>query len=87
MSAKQKQYLELLKIRQKGRKRDTIILGTVFGVSLLALVFLGITGQIAGRAIYLAAGMVAVFGVSYLMAWMRLEGVNNLIDLITQTEE
>jgi hypothetical protein len=80
-------YLDLLKIRQKGRRRDAVILGGIFWLVFIALVFLLITGQLTGRTKIIVAAMEVVFGAAYLMAWVRLEVTRNTIDLIRSTME
>lgn len=80
-------YRELLGIRQKGRRRDVILIGSVFWIIFLALIFLGLTGQVVGRSIYIVTGIEVVFGAAYLMAWVRLEDIKTLIELLSNLPE
>ena len=87
MTNKSKNYLDLLEIRRKGRHRDSYLLGGIFWLVFIALVFLVITGQLAGKALTIVIALEVVFGMAYLMAWVRLEEVKNTIDLIRSTLE
>lgn len=82
MPEKMENYLDLLEIRQKGRRRDMYFLGGMFWLIFIAEVVLLITSQLTGRAVVIVSAMEVVFGVAYLMAWVRLEQVKNAIELI-----
>lgn len=87
MSQKMENFLELLKIRQKGRRRDSYLLGGIFWLVFVVLVFLLLTDQLEGKALTIVIALEVVFGMAYLMAWVRLEEVKNTIDLIRSTME
>ena len=55
-------YSTLLKIRRSAGRRDVTILGGIFIVFFVAMIALGMLGQLTGRSLYLVAAMVAVFG-------------------------
>ncbi len=84
MANKLENYLDLLKIRQKGRRRDAYVFGGIFWLTLIAELILLLTGQLTGRAIVIVSGLEVVIGIAYLMAWVRLEQVRNNIDLIRE---
>lgn len=86
-SSKLENYLNLLKIRVRARRRDTLILGVVFWISFTATIILGIIEQLSGRALILVAGMVVVFGFSYLTTWVKLECIRNSIDILDQLQD
>ena len=85
MTNKTENYLELLKIRQKGHRRDSYLFGGIFWLVFVSLVFLMLTGQLTGKALTIVIALEVVFGMAYLMAWVRLEEVKNFIDLIRST--
>ena len=85
MSEKKQDYLELLLIRQKGRRRDTVLLGGIFWIFFVALVFLTLTEQLTGRALVIVTAIEVVFGMAYLMAWMRLEQIKNILEMLRNT--
>ncbi len=75
-------YLTLLSIRQAGRRRDTIITGGIFLISFVSMIALGLIDKISGRSLYLVSALVVVFGISYLMTWIKLEIIKGMIELI-----
>ena len=75
------QYTSLLRIRQTARRRDARIIGSVFLMSVLAFVALGLLGDVSGRTVYLLIGILIAFGVSFLMAWIRLKIVTSNLEL------
>jgi hypothetical protein len=81
-SNKLENYLALLTIRRAGRHRDTFITGGIFLISFVSMIALGLLDRLSGRSIYFVAGMVIVFGFSYLTTWVRLEIIKGSIELI-----
>jgi hypothetical protein len=81
------QYTSLLRIRQTARRRDARITGGVFLMSVLATMALGLLGDLSGRAVYLLMGILIAFGVSFLMAWVRLEIVTSNLELATYLQQ
>jgi len=79
-------YLTLLSIRRAGRRRDTIIAGGIFLLSFISLIALGLLDRLSGRSLYLVSALVVVFGIGYLMAWIKLEIVKGTIELIGNIE-
>jgi len=75
-------YLSILEIRQKSRRWTVTILGGTFIVSTLAILAVGLVTGLDDRSVYLTAGVDIVFGLSFLMAWVRLEIVRNSIELL-----
>jgi uncharacterized membrane protein len=75
-------YCALLTIRQAGRRQATVIAGGIFIISFIAMITLGILDRLTGRSFYLVAAMVVVFGINYLMTWMRFEIIRGSIELI-----
>ena len=75
-------YLSILEIRQKSRRWTVTILGGTFIISTLAILAVGLVMGLDDRSVYLTAGVDIVFGLSFLMAWVRLEIVRNSIELL-----
>jgi hypothetical protein len=75
-------YRSLLRIRQAAGRRDVNILGGVATVSFLALIALGLLERIERRSLYITAGMVVVFLLTSLMAWVKLQIVNGMVELV-----
>jgi Zn-dependent protease with chaperone function len=81
------QYTSLLRIRQTARRRDARIIGSVFLMSVLAFVALGLLGDVSGRTVYLLIGILIAFGVSFLMAWIRLKIVTSNLELAAYLQQ
>lgn len=79
-------YLSLLEVRQKSRRWNVTFLGGIFFVSILATLALGLVMGLSGRSVYLITGIDIVFGLGFLMAWVRLEIVRNSIDLLNNLQ-
>ncbi len=77
-------YLMLLATRRAGRRRDATIAGAVFFLSLLAMLSLGLLGQLNGRSVYWGVALVATLGISFLMAWVKLQLVEQSVELINE---
>jgi hypothetical protein len=75
-------YRDLLVIRQSARRREVTMIGAIFLVSFTFLVAKGILSGLGGREMYIVAAMNVVFMIVFLMAWVRLEIINGVIDLI-----
>ena len=76
------QYSSLLRIRQKARRRDVRLSGGVFLVSVLITIGLGLLNGELGRSTYLLGGIIVASGLSYLTVWVRLEIINNTLELM-----
>lgn len=76
------QYSGLLEIRQKARRRDVIIIGSVFLIAVLATIALGLLDELQGRSIYLLLGLTLAFGLGFVQIWVRLEITNASLELV-----
>jgi Zn-dependent protease with chaperone function len=76
------QYASLLKIRQKARRRDAIIIGSVFLIVVFATIALGLLDELQGRSIYLILGLTLAFGLGFVQTWVRLEIINASLELV-----
>ena len=79
-------YLSLLEIRRKSRRWNVTILGGFFLISILATLAVGLVTGLGDRSVYLIAGIDIVLGLSFLMAWVRLEIVRGTIDLLNNIQ-
>lgn len=75
-------YLSLLEIRQESRHWNVIFLGGIFIAVILATLAFGLVTGLSGRSVYLIIGVDIVLGLSFLMAWIRLEIVRSSIEML-----
>ncbi len=59
-------YLALLTIRQAAERRDTVITGGIFFLSVASMVVLGLLYGLSGRSVYIIAATIIIFGFAYL---------------------
>jgi uncharacterized membrane protein len=81
-SKKGESYRALLVIRKAAMQRNTVLIGSIFLITFLAFIVLGLLEKLSGRSVYLIAGMIACFGIGYLTTLIRLEIVKSSIDLM-----
>lgn len=79
-------YLSLLEIRRRSRRWNLIFLGGIFIVSILFTLASGLAIGLSGRSVYLITGINIVLGLSFVMAWVRLEIVRSSIDLLNNLQ-
>jgi hypothetical protein len=77
-------YLDLLKIRQSARRREVRILGCFFLISFLLMMGSGLIYGLGPREVYLVAGVNVALGLGFLMAWVRLEITDEMIELVNK---
>ncbi len=75
-------YLDLLKVKQKYRRQAAIFLGAILIILILVTWATGMVTGLAGREIYLIGLVDIGLGISFIMAWVRLEIVNANIELL-----
>jgi len=75
-------YLQLLKIRHKGKRWVTIIIGVVFLIFFIWLIAEGMLGKSNSKAMYLNAAMIICFSFGFLENWVRLEIIKETMKLI-----
>ena len=81
-SKKLENYMALLIIRQRAKRRDAIITGAVFFVLFAALVVVGMLGTLNERSLFLAAVLVTLLGFGFLATWVRHEIIKCSIELV-----
>lgn len=79
-------YLSLLQIRQRSRSWTATFLGGIFLVSILATFAFGLVKGLNGRSVYLITGIDMALGLSFITAWVRLEIVQNSIELLNNLQ-
>ena len=79
-------HLSLLEIRQRSRRWNATFLGGIFLVSILSTLALGMITGLSDRSVYLITGIDIVLGLSFTMAWVRLEIVRSSIDLLNNLQ-
>ena len=77
-------HIALLSIREAARRRDTFIAGAVFALAFASLFALAMLDRLAGRELGLTVVLTTLFGVSFLMAWVRLEVAKGLLELSSE---
>jgi hypothetical protein len=75
-------YSALLQIRKRAGRRDVIIIGGLFLVTILATFSLGLLDVISGRSLYLVSGVGIAIGAGLLTTWVRLEINRSLIEFV-----
>jgi len=80
-------YLALLAFRQTGVKRNLIISGGIFFISLTTLVILGLLDKVAGRSLYLSTALVVIFFISFIASQIKLEIILASIELLNNIRE
>lgn len=80
-------YLSLLLIRMSARQRDSFIIGGVFWISFITMIILSLIDQLTGKSLIIVGALVVVFGFTYLMVWVRLEMIRNMLELIENIRE
>jgi hypothetical protein len=75
-------YSALLRVRQKGRRREVRLSGGVFLISLVLTLGLGLVNEELGRSIYLLLGLITAFGIGFIVVWVRLEIINSTLEWI-----
>jgi hypothetical protein len=82
ISVRIQNYLSLLEIRQRSRRWNVTFLGGIFIISILVTLALGLINGLSGRSVYLITGVDIALGLSFIVAWVRLEIVRNSIELL-----
>jgi hypothetical protein len=75
-------YSALLQIRKRAGRRDVIIAGGLFLVTVLVTLSLGLLGATSGRSTYLVSGLEIALGLGFLTTWIRLEINKSLIEFV-----
>ena len=79
-------YLSLLEIRKRSRQWNVNLLGGIFLVAILATLAYGLVAGLNDRSVHLITGVDIALGFGFIAAWVRLEVVNGLIDLLNNLQ-
>lgn len=74
-------YADLLEIRHKAARRNSILSGAIFILTLGAFLTLGMLGRLTALEIYLTAAMLVVFGLAFISALIKLDCVSALREI------
>lgn len=76
------QYAVLLRIRQTAARRDSIILGAIWGVAMLAAFVYNFYSEPNSQSVFLATAMLLVFGLGFALQLVRLEMFRHLLEMV-----
>jgi hypothetical protein len=85
-----KSYLELLEIRHRAARRNTLVIGTVFIISLFAFFALGMIGRIEGLELFVISSILVSFALGFISSLIKLEiikAVREFGNTLIQNEE
>ncbi len=80
------EYAGLLRIRNRAARRDRTITGAVFLLFFTLSIAQGLLTGIPGRSAYPAIALLTVFGLSFVLAWARLETIRGNLALLDVME-
>ncbi len=80
-------YLTLMRIRAKYALLNTWITGGVFAFGVVILFGGGLLDWLDGKSIYLIALAVALFGIGFVMTWVRLAILNGTVETIETLQQ
>jgi len=75
-------YSQLLKIRLSAFRRNTILTGSIFLLSVISALAWGLLSGLSGRSVYIIIALNLAFAFSFIFSWVRLEIVKSLIELV-----
>jgi hypothetical protein len=77
-------YSQLLRVRLQAERRRSRLIGSVFLLTIVGYVALGIVGLIEGRAAYFASTFPIAFGFGYVSASRQSSILKETIDLLAE---
>ena len=76
-----KSYLEILEIRRSAARRNMLLIGTIFFLSLLAFFTFGILGHLESRELYLITPILVAFALGFITSQINYETTKAVIAL------
>jgi len=76
-----KSYLEILEIRRNAARRNMLLTGTIFILSLLALIAFGMLGRLERLELYLISPILIAFGFGFISFQIKYETTKAVIEL------
>lgn len=77
-----RQYGELLRIRKAAARRDAILLGALFAIGAIALLFSSLSAGPTGLATFMPAMVTIIMAIGFAEARSRLDRINGTLELI-----
>ncbi len=75
-------HMAALRIRRSANRRDTVITGSLFLISIFLTIAMGMLTGLRGRAVYIVTAVDIGIGAGFLMNWVRWEITKEAIDLL-----
>jgi hypothetical protein len=85
-----KSYLKILEIRRSAARRNMLLTGTIFILSLLALFAFGMLGHLESLELYLITPILIAFALGFITSQIKYETTKSVIALgfeLVQGEE
>ena len=76
------QYAVLLKIRQAAARRDSIILGVIWGIGLVTAFVYNFTSKLNSQSVFLAAALLILLGFGFVLQLARTEMLRHLLEMV-----
>ncbi len=76
------QYAILLRIRQKAARRDSIILGVIWGIGLASAFVYNFLSELNSAGVFLAAMLLILLGFGFVLQLARLEMLRHMLEMV-----
>ena len=76
-----KSYLEILDIRRNATRRNMLLTGTIFFLSLLVFIAFGMLGLLERLELYLISPILIAFGFGFISSQIKYETTKAVIEL------
>ena len=76
------QYAILLRIRQKAARRDSFILGAIWGISLAAAFVYNFFSELNSAGVFLALVLLILLGFGFVLQLARLETLRHMLEMV-----
>ena len=76
------QYAILLRIRQAAARRDSIIIGVIWGVGMVSAFVSNFYGEPNSQSVFLAAAMLIMLGLGFVLQLARVEMLRHLLEML-----
>ena len=80
------QYATLLKIRQAAARRDSIILGAIWGIGVVTAFVYNFYSRLNSQSVFLAAGILIMLGFGFVLQLARAEMFRQLLEMVNFLE-
>ena len=76
------QYATLLKIRQAAARRDSIILGTIWGIGVVTAFVYNFFSKLNSQSVFLGAVLLILLGFGFVLQLARLEMLRQMLEMV-----